>query len=415
MKNKILVITTRGIFEKDMIFEGAHRSDTVNKSLKKYIVDYLNGFLNDNNISGAPKVVQVYREKKQNAPRAGGYKDQQSSIQEKSLSQDQSDEIQSFIESGVFPQETIEILNSYSNDTDWLECIKEKCDETKESSKDEKVKNRIDSLLDLIGPYLPLSPAQKKEEDSKDLQMKYSDLDDYLDYEAVNIDKNPAEFTIRDRVSLYSVLPEELSEENGKTIKYMVYATWPLGSQDDSNEDENGDLSSGWVDTLTDAVIAESKVALKETEIILLLHDNDLRSTKKTPFRTVYADKEYNGSKRTLAVYEHSNVFFHKIINHKGTAKDVYSNAEKIIIDDWKVSYLKELSHILASYKGEGDKESLEKKYQAVKEVFNIENSNDEFLPNVNDLIGDPENSEMLFAANQEINDLIKELRYKEE
>ena len=413
MKNKILVITTRSIFEKDTIFEGAHRSNTVNESLKKYIVDFLNGFLNDNKIAGAPKVVQVFSEKKQNKFRAGGSEDQKSTKQEINLSKEQSDEIQSIIE-GVFPQETVEIINGNNNDTEWLRCIKKKCDEFKDSA-DEDKKQLIDQLLALIEPYLQSVPTGTNGQNHTDLKMDNSDLDDYLDFEAVNIDKNPAEFTIRDRVSLYLVLPEEFSEENGNEEKYMVYATWPLGNQDDSYEDGKGELFSAWVDTLTDAVIAESKAVHDETEIILLLHDNDLRSTIKTPFRTVYANKEYNGIKRTLAVYEHSNIFFHKIINHEGKAKDVESYAEKIIIDDWKVYYLKELSHILASYKGEGDKETLKEKYQAVKEVFNIEDSDHDFLPNVNNLIDNPENSEMLFAGNQEINDMIKELRYKVE
>ena len=117
MKNKILVITTRSIFEKDTIFEGAHRSNTVNESLKKYIVDFLNGFLNDNKIAGAPKVVQVFSEKKQNKFRAGGSEDQKSTKQEINLSKEQSDEIQSIIE-GVFTQETVEIINGNNNDTE---------------------------------------------------------------------------------------------------------------------------------------------------------------------------------------------------------------------------------------------------------------------------------------------------------
>jgi len=420
MKNKILVITTRSISENNTIFESARRCDTTNEYLSKYLLVYINSFIDGNTIiTGAPKVLQAFWEKSNaqkteinEAPQPGAaINDKKATLNDEVLR-----EIQSRVEK-VFPQETIEIINSNINDNEWLGCIKEKSGEYKDSALEEEKKKEIDQLLALVKPHLQLVRTDTKEQGHTDIKMDYSDLDDYLDYKAVNIDKNPADFTIRDRVSLYSVLSEvlpDVPDESGNEEKYIVYAAWPLGNQDNSSEDENGDLSSNWVDTLTDAVIAESKVAPYETEIILLLHDNDLRSTVKTPFRTVYANKEYRGCKRSLAVYQHSNTFFHKIINHKGKVKDVVSNAEKIIIDDWKVYYLKELSHLLASYKGEGDKDSLETKYKAIREVFNIDASGNEFLSSVSALIRDPEKPELLFAANLEVNEMIKELRYKE-
>ncbi|MBP5542066.1 MAG: hypothetical protein J6X88_10515 [Bacteroidales bacterium] len=229
-----------------------------------------------------------------------------------------------------------------------------------------------------------------------------------LDKPAVNINLDKGK-TMRDRVTLYTLV-DEGKDSDERTV---VYAVWPLGVSGE------GEKEHKWVDCLTDAAINESELEpanARESElepatrIILLLHDHDLKSTQKTPFKTLYPFQEYKGLQRALAVFQHSNSFFREIIKpcDEG-AKAVFEKAKKIVEDDVIFSHLKKLSDNIAKYNSEKDNINLEnvlKELGKYKIIFS-EFPDGEVGPGK---IGE----ESLLAANAEVNAQIKKLRTKE-
>ena len=117
----------------------------------------------------------------------------------------------------------------------------------------------------------------------------------------INIDTVKAKTVVADRISLFR-FPKHHED-------YAVYAVWPLN---DSCED---DL---WVDCLTNAVIEQEHNC---NELILWLHDNDLKSTEGNIFHVIYYQREIELDrrkiKRSLGVFQHPDMAFNNVLNAK--------------------------------------------------------------------------------------------------
>ena len=143
-----------------------------------------------------------------------------------------------------------------------------------------------------------------------------------------------------------------------------------------------------------------------------MLHDNDIEKWKETPFKTVFANRSYGNSSvdRSLAVFQHSNNCFLNIVNYGGGAKKIVEHAEAVIVNDWYVYYLRDLSSFLSSYTGNADDKDFLDKLEQVKKIFKKEQDKD-FLRNCYLLTNADNKVEQVYDANLEINEMIKELR----
>ncbi len=295
----------------------------------------------------------------------------------------------------------------------WLNTIKEKLIKKIEPNNNDGnlEKNSIEESLRYILKYTVNPPGDSENKEFTFFEMQISDIDKFIDgCEAVNIDGEGLK--MRDRVSLFKVA--YIKEDD---TCYYIYAVYPLGYPDNDeftiNEaNEKKHKNSKWVNCITDAVIEKSNAGKNaNTEIILLLHDKDLRTTEKMPFKTLYANKEdYENVKRTLTVYQHSSPFFNKIRTCIGDAKDIFTCAEKIIIDDLVFQYWKDISHKLASYKGKQDVEKLKEILKNFKGT-GLENKYPSFETVINSFIEKPDDKEQFYNTIMEVNDSIRALR----
>lgn len=423
MKTKILIISTRNISKKKTIFEHAVRNCKTSNGLKEYLARFLNkrieklditkGFdaLNDE-----PEIVQEFlKTSNQSSMEANDIADINCHDNiATELSEEEINEITGKI-TAFLPGEEQDI-NTIAGDDDikWLEEIRNRLLERIKITDDAEKKKDISEYLMEFNKKYKSAFIQSSESLEKGnlLTIDYfeaSDIEKYLNCQAVNTDKD--KLKILDRVSLFKISSTEVPDKE----KYFVYAVWPLGDPDEDILENNVHKSSVWVDCLSKAVIDDCKVDHNETEIVLLLHDNDLKTTHKTPFKTIYAnDNSYKeGVTRTLAVFQHSNYFFNKIAtcSDNANAKDIVTYAHNIIISNLKFLYWKELSHILAFFQGGQDCKLLESKLQSFKDKFNIKEDAPEKFTQIKNLMADPDNQDLLYPAICEVNEMIKKLR----
>lgn len=286
-------------------------------------------------------------------------------------------------------------INGEDLNNDWEQC--------------KEMKKRLQDLLE-DNPNSELQSALDKINLTGENQQEHFTLNHFEDEEilkkpAVNINLDKGK-TLRDRITLYTLMDEDKNSD----VRTIVYAVWPLGFSDKDEKDKDGNYTSKWVDCLTDAAINESELDSASAQIILLLHDHDLKSTQKTPFKTLYPFQEYKGLQRALAVFQHSNPSFREIIKPcDGGAKAVFEKAKKIVEDDVIFSHLKNLSDNMACYNSEKDNIKIENVLTELGK-YNIIIS--EFLGG---RVGTSKiGVARLLAANAEVNAKIKVLRTKE-
>lgn len=442
MRNNILIISTRKIFEKDSIFKNAERCDKTSDGLRRYLVDYLNCRIrsigtkdesgNDITLESMPTVIQDYlKEKNACFLDANLNSESESKV---NISNDLSEEQIVTIKKSLkyFPQTSIQNI-SRSLKEDKRSALKKILTELRDQFQLEKnvdKQNEIETFYKDINGIMNLLPAEGGEEENRqdigflNIEMKYDDIEKYLEYDAINIDKevgyssssnsdlgaNSRKLTIRDRISFYKILSEEYNDE-----KYIIYAVWPLGHRDKPRISKEGNTLPCWEDCLTDDFVVNTDSQSDDSnkdKVLLLLHDNDIEKWKETPFKTVFANRSYGNSSvdRSLAVFQHSNNCFLNIVNYGGGAKKIVEHAEAVIVNDWYVYYLRDLSSFLSSYTGNADDKDFLDKLEQVKKIFKKEQDKD-FLRNCYLLTNADNKVEQVYDANLEINEMIKELR----
>lgn len=431
MKNKILVISTRNLFEKNTIFEKADISPEASNELKKYTTSFINSRIDDlrergekftqdklqNIVLGDLKIIDKFLKNK-NAEFFSKEKEVVESALTEELPQEVVDKIYKIVDT-YLADDSDEINSAEDNGIQtWLKTINGKLIEKLQSIDNDGnyEKERVAESIRYLKEFIVTSSGDSENKEFIYFKMLLPDFDEFIDgYEAVNIDGEG--LNMIDRISLFNIAFDKGTDIEGNDIRYYIYAIYPLGYPDNDeyiiNEaNEKVHTNSIWVNCITDAVIENSNAEKsKDTEIILLLHDKDLNTTEKMPFKTLYANKEdYKNVKRTLTVYQHSSPFFNKIRTCIGEAKDIFSCAEKLIINDLIFQYWKELSDILASYKGKQDIDKLEKILKDFKGT-NLENKCPTFETVINRIIGNPSDIEQFYYTIKEVNNSIKTLR----
>lgn len=427
MKNKILIISTRKIFEKDTIFANAKRCDNISVGLKKYFVDYINSRIrsigtidekgNKITLESMPIIIKDFlNEKNSYLVDVNNCDQSESSIQTvNDLSEEQLSTIKNCLK--YFPQTTIQKVGRSLKENKQkalLEIFKELQNQYN-SEKDEKKRVEIAAFTKDINGILALYPKAQDDEYKKspsndilNIEMGYDDIGNYLQYGAINIDKEIGSATIQDRISFYKILSEVDND-----VQYTIYAVWPLGTRDTQREGKDGKALPRWIDRLAQDFTknAPPDEDFKKDEILLLLHDNDIKELKETPFKTDFANQSYSCVNRSLAVFQHSNNYFLNIINQEGGAKTIFETAMKYIVNDWYVYYLKDLSNFLASYTGSANDSDLKSKLNDIKSnIFKKDNDSD-FLKKCYLLTTEKDKSKIFYDANFEINKMIRELR----
>ena len=364
MKAKILLISTRWIHDPRSIFFNAKRCDP-NPFLKEYFYKISNEDLKKI-LSGKQKtqtqqvVTQVSKEKR-DIP----------------LNGEKADEIWNLLP--LWLQNDSILATLYTND-DYSSFIKQLYNKIKAKIEDKDYEDQVEKCNEIIKeirPYLEDNQTERKEKELPSFH--YSDeKDDFigcLNCNAVNIDLSAsASLTIADRISLYKIMEElYVDEVNNEQTLFKVYSVWPLGNP---NKDKNNDKEKDcvfWIDQLTKAIKEECK-GIENIELILLLHDNDLASTAKTPLKTVDIDVSVplevaKGIKRTIAVYQHSNIKFISLASqgNNKNAKTIYDEARKFIVDDLIFQQLAKMSHLLANYSGSKDNGNIKTKIDWLK------------------------------------------------
>lgn len=448
MRNKTLIISTRKIFEEDTIFANAKRCEAVSDGLKKYFVDYLNSCIRSIDtkdkdgsvitLESMPTIIQDFLREKNSClvesqnefvpkPRVQPNRD---------LTNEQLVNIKKCLK--YFPQTLIQKVSSSlkGDKRKGLEEILMELHNQFNTESDNQKQNEIALFIKEINELIALFPQKQEEEKGEKqeshflkVEMTYEDIEKYLEYDAINIDKeigfkipfrqsadesgnscrNNTKLTLRDRISFYEIL-----SENDNNVEYSIYAIWPLGNRDIPRNSKDRKPLPTWIDRLSDDFIIDKDPQQTDdsnkSEIILLLHDNDLERLKETPFKTDFANQTYKGINRSLAVFQHSNNFFLNIINQEGGAKKTIEHAESVIINDWYVYYLKDLSDFLSTYTGEASNTELVVKLDKTKKLFKKDDDND-FLRNCYLLAKEDNKAKRIYDANSEINELIRELR----
>ena len=418
MKAKILLISTRWIHEPKSIFSKAERCNP-NSALKEYFSIASNNELRK--LLAAKQEVQS-QQKVAIIPSEGELVP---------LNKEQAKEIRGLLTEQLKKDEKLSKLYTDQNYSEFVQTIYDKIEAY---LKKEEYKDQIEAynvIKEKIRPYLSNKQDCVKNEELPPFVFsdKQDDFIECSDCNAINIDKDTSTgCTLADRISLYKVMEEKYEDkESNEQILFMVYAVWPLGN---SNKDKSNDKeqdSVKWIDQLAKAIKEECKgnEDLKDNEdieLILLLHDNDMLSTSKKPLKTVEIDfiipKEIaEGIKRTVAVYQHSNNKFITLATQENqeSAKKIFDDARKFIVEDLIFQQLARLSGFLASYSGSETNEEIKSKIDWLKRYIKEEHDPHGYLKGLDNLyISCLDNSllssQCLICSNQSVNNLIKEI-----
>lgn len=371
----ILVISTRDIGKKETIFEHAKRMGGTSMALKNYFIEKENGK------DELDKLVQL------DVDKSG----------EPSTSYGNPNALVNFaLEVFKANKEKLEKNGEAKIISDYCKKIKEGEDLNDNYS---KLANLLKTLPDAF--KLMIKDFDKRYEMANTykpgrknfFELKDFEDENYLAKPAINTDNRPLEnnrnqdgsdkpLTLRDRISLFSVCDDIIEE--GKTGNNYIYAVLTLKKEDDDTKENK------WVDSLTYAVIEE--LDLKDDiniNLIIMLHDKDLKSTSSETFKTVRSQEalkikvendgkrtfEYDTQrdghlKRTLIVFNHPNHFYRNLIIQKEgeekTATKIIKDIEKGTVFSLNEQHLKDVSQQIATLSNSDSLSSVAEKYKEI-------------------------------------------------
>lgn len=414
MKAKILLVSTRWINKDDSIFSNAKRCDP-NASLKDYFCHVSNDDL---------RKVLAKKHKSQNQ---GEQKTLSQTLPPPVISHEQAKEIRSILTDRL---KNDSVISKYYVGRDYLSFVKQIYVVISNLSEDIDYKDQeieFQIILDKIKPYLPYIDAKPINSNKELPPFIYSqekdDFADCLESNAINIDLSASvSLTIADRLSLYKITGGEFEdmESNERTV-FLVYAVWPLGNSDKDNSSNNKKDNIKWIDQLTKAVKEECKEN-ESIDLVLLLHDNDMSSTAKTPLKTlviddIVPDEIAEGVKRTVAVFQHSNIKFISMARQEKdkNAKIIYESARKFIVDELIFQQLAKLSRLIATYSKAEDNKNIKEMIDWLKCHVKEDHDPKGYISGLDNLYsackdGSTLTSSNIIDYNRYVNNLIKEI-----
>ena len=413
MKAKILLISTRWIHEPKSIFSNVERCNP-NSALKEYFCAVSNSEL---------RKLLVSKRRAQDLTIEG-------SVEESVILPLTEDKVANIFEMLPTWLQNDTVLNYYYLNDDYSSFLKKILDEIESKRLVEEYKDQKDifeSIIETISPYLKNTHYNTKKEVLTPFifSKEQDDFAECLDCNAINIDKDMSTgITIADRLSLYKVM-EELYEdkERNEQVLFTIYAIWPLGNSNKDKPNDKEQDSVRWVEQLTKAINEECKSNedIDDIEIILLLHDNDMLSTVKTPLKTVDIDscpsEVAEKIKRTVAVYQHSNIKFITLVtqDNQKNAKKIYDDARTFIVEDLIFQQLAKLSSYIASYSGSKDNEAIKQNMNWLRKYIKEDHDPHCYLKELDNLYTSCLDysilsSQCLIDSNHSVNNLIKEI-----
>lgn len=408
-KVNILIVSSRDIGKKGTIFEKAERLGKTSEPLKDYFKEKNQGELNNYVLLNVDKSDSLTTGSN-NPQMLADFALMVFQLLKNDLENDIIKKIRSY-HGGI--QQGEDLDSNFQKLVDLLDSLSSKL-----KGKIVDFDNRFETARKA---YVPRGKSTFEREDFND--------EKYLNKPAVNTDNHPLEnkrnpdgtdipLTLRDRVSLFSIKDDKV-EDN------YIYAVLTLKKEDDDTNENK------WVESLTYAVIEE--LDLKDDvdiNLIIMLHDKDLKSTSSETFKTVrsqeplriniendgkrtilYDTQESGHLKRTLIVFNHPNHFYRELIiqkkDEKKTATKIIKEIEKGTIYSLNEQRLKDVSQQIATFKDGDSLTSIEEKCKEIRidDTESIKSKYNELMGILNYGIA---NGPTLIVVNERINELIR-------